>query len=225
MATTEMNGHFSKPSHHALLIGIDAYQQKPLQGAVRDVQRIQAYLQEVLPSISVITLTASNCLKAESNIPVEDPQRWLTHHNIRSAFRRITDLAREGDFVYIYFSGHGTRETLNAKSYNEFSGDLAFVILTSVVEDPETYLFGRSFAYLMNGMVLKGLVVTAILDCCYAGSVYRCEGSSDPGIRCLPFDKGIASRVSIEGAQPSDIPSNFEHRDASMLPNWLINLA
>jgi hypothetical protein len=80
---------------------------------------------------------------------------------------------------------------------------------------------GLNTGILLKAMVDKGLVVTVVLDCCFSASVYRRD---DLSIRYLPYDAEIDSKYPInpkkslggEAGHPAS-------RDASMLPNWLIN--
>ncbi|ETS81127.1 hypothetical protein PFICI_06129 [Pestalotiopsis fici W106-1] len=220
-----MDDQFTKPAHHAILIGIDAYQQNPLKGAVQDVLEIQAHLTETLDSVDIIMLTAPKTIGVKSSVPVERLQLWPTRQNIYSAFEVVTKSAEAGDFVYIHFSGHGTREEPNGRSYNQATGDLALVVLTGNEEDPETYLWGRSLAFSVNAMVNKGLVVTLVLDCCFSASVYRPPGSERGGVnnRFKLYDKAIASRFPPPGRIFDGRNSTSDIRDASMLSNWLIN--
>lgn len=214
-----MDDQHTTPGHHAILIGINAYQQKPLKGAVRDVQDIQTHLTETLDSINITILTATQSTNPELSVPIEDPWLWPTRQNIISAFEKVTASAKAGDFVYIHFSGHGTRQIPNSKSYNEATGDVALVVPTGNKEDPETYLQGRSLAYLVKALVTGGLVVTLVLDCCFSGSVYR----DDPSVRFLPYDGAIGSQVPLDGRPPLDNKiSDSKNRDASM-PDWVIN--
>ena len=47
-----MNGEHIVPSHYAILIGINAYPDKPLKSCVRDVQKIKECLESKLPSVN-----------------------------------------------------------------------------------------------------------------------------------------------------------------------------
>jgi len=68
-------------------------------------------------------------------------------------------------------------------------------------------------------MVENGLVMTLILDCCFSASVYRRD---DPSIHFLPYDAEIDSKYSLDAGNilENEITA---YRDASMIPNWLIN--
>ncbi|KAJ3577746.1 hypothetical protein NPX13_g2820 [Xylaria arbuscula] len=213
-----MRQQHAVPSHYAILIGINCYKTKPLNGAVRDVQNAKARLEEALQPVHIRMFMATKSTDPTHCNPIEDPQLWPTKKNITSTFDEITELAAPGDFIYIHYSGHGTRQEPDIRSYNQSSGDLALVLLTGDEKNPETYLFGRSLAYRLNAMVEKGLVVTVVLDCCFSASIYR--NVHDPSVRLLPYDLEIGSQSKED--TPLQL-GGFEYRDVSMLPNWLID--
>ena len=211
-----MDGQDSIVTHYAILIGIDGYPDKPLKSCVRDVQDTKMYLESILHgSVEVQMITASQ-IGPKSPDAVKDRELWPTYHNVISAFKRVTSLARAGDFVYIHYSGHGTRKPPFGEFTNS-TGDLALVLLTK--ENRETCLWGSELASLLDDMVNKGLVITLVLDCCFSGSVYRRD---DPSIRFLPCTAEMVSQY------PPDLERSFKdeilpYRNVSMRPNWLIN--
>ncbi|KAI8629556.1 hypothetical protein F5Y19DRAFT_85859 [Xylariaceae sp. FL1651] len=217
-----MSDRSTAPRHYAILIGIDCYSGKPLKGSVLDIQSIKTHLERTLHFVQVRTLIAPARSDYSSVSATADDATWPTYYNIKSAMEEITGLITVGDFVYIHFSGHGTRERPHERSSNQ-SGDLALVVLTGNQKEPETYLFGRSLAYTLNGMVRKGASVTLVLDCCFSASVYR---HGDPNVRFLPYDGGIGLKVPIEPRQRLDHDSRIythEMREASMKANWLLD--
>jgi hypothetical protein len=218
-----MSGQRNVVTQYALLIGIDAYPELSFNSCVRDVRNIANYLKGVLNSVHIQVLTATKSADSEFCSPTEDPSFWPTHQNVLSAFEKITVQAKAGDFVYIHYSGHGTRTPW--EPYNEFSnrstGDLALVLLDGGKDNHVKHLWGSRLAFSLKAMVEKGLVVTLVLDCCFSGSVSR---RKDPSIRYLPYDSEPDSNFPLapeqslaRGADP------LANRDASMLPNWLLN--
>jgi len=207
-------------THYAILIGINAYQDKPLKGCVRDVQNIKTYLEGVLNPIHIQMFTATESANPESSSPTEDPMLWPTYHNVTSALEKITSSAKTGDFVYIHYSGHGTRGEPCSEFSNNSTGDLALVLLDGGKESHVRYLWGPRLAISLKAMVDKGLVVTLVLDCCFSASVYR----RDPGIRFLPYDAEVDLKFPLDPEKSlGDGAGGPASRDASMLPNWLIN--
>jgi hypothetical protein len=205
--------------HYAILIGIDAYPSEPLTSCVRDVQMIKGCLEDKLRSVEIRTLTASKNPDPVIVTPLEEPERWPTYRNMTSIFERITSRARPGDFVYIHYSGHGTRLTPCFDFSNQSTGDLALVLLEGD-QSPEISLRGPRLARFLKDMVDKELVVTLVLDCCFSATVYRNGG---PSVRYLPYDLATASGRSLDPENGfTGRGTRSANRDASMRDNWLV---
>ena len=213
-------------THFAILIGINAYPDQPLKYCVQDVESIKTYLEKPSKLIHIQLLTASVSVKPESFNTCEDPVLLPTYENVIAAFEKVSSLAKDRDFVYIHYSGHGTREKpdLDDELSNKNTGDLALVLLNGRKGDPLKYLWGQDLAGLIKSMVERRLVVTLALDCCFSATVYRRD---DPSIRFLPYDTKIGSKFPLNGMDPGTSlqygVGSSATRDASMLPNWLIN--
>ena len=210
------------PSYHVILIGINTYKEKPLNGCVRDVRAIQEFLCEnVKAPLSVHILIDGELADL---IPKEHQRRQSckpTYTNVISALQKVIEKSKQGDFVYIHFSGHGTMQTPESRFSNTATGDLALILLHEEDDDRTKCLEGPRLAISLKAMADHGLIVTLVLDCCFSASVYRWN---NPDIRSLPYaavtdpaetsytQRGFATR-----------PLKPNKRDFSMLPNWLIN--
>ena len=202
------------PTHYAILIGIDAYPSRPLKSCVRDVQKIKECLESKLPSVDIQTLTASG-----GNTPLEHPESWPTCHNVTSVLEMVTSRAQPGNFIYIHYSGHGTRLEPCYELSSQSTGDLALVLLD---EDSsrERLLPGPRLAGLLKSMVDKALVITLVLDCCFSASVYR---NGDPNVRYLSCGRiGPLTYPPIPENDLADRNTRSTSRDASMRDNWLL---
>jgi hypothetical protein len=209
------------PKYYAVLIGIDAYPERPLNSCVSDVQRIKDILDEKVVLADIQTLTASRSLIADVLTPAEDPERWPTCRNVTLALEKIICEAKRGDFVYIHYSGHGTRIT--ASTFFAFSnastGDLALVLLGGERGERVNCLKGPTLAGLLNTMVNIGLIVTIVLDCCFSAAVYRSDAQDvryflyDPKEDCSQYPEDIVV----------DINTRSTIHDASMQDNWLVD--
>ncbi len=80
-------------ANKALLIGIDRYPEKPLQGAVNDVLRMKALLDKLFPS-----------LPFEVSVRPNDA---CTRAGILERLGWLVDGVRPGDRLLFHFSGHG----------------------------------------------------------------------------------------------------------------------
>lgn len=212
----------SKPTHHAILVGINAYPDNPLKGCARDIQRIKTLLKQQPGPINIQAFTATPSSQDENVGLVEDPKLWPTYNNVTAALRETTVRARPGDHVYVHYSGHGTRFEPSSEFSNRSTGDLALVLLDGENGDLVRPFGGHRLALALNAMVMKGLAVTLVLDCCFAASVYR---FGHPKVKFIPLSPKWSSSSSagtMHVAEEKDTPLS-DYRDVSMLPSWLVN--
>ena len=203
------------PAHYAILIGINAYPSKPLESCVRDVQKIKECLEIKLSWVDIQTLTASG-----GDTPLEHPESWPTCRNVTSALEKVTSQAQPGDFIYIHYSGHGTRKDPCYEFSSQPTGDLALVLLDDKDSNRETFLLGPRLAGLLKPMVDKALVITLVLDCCFSATVYRTD---DPNVRYLSYGRvGALTYPPISEHDLADGNTYSPSRDASMSDNWLL---
>ncbi|KAF4473438.1 caspase [Fusarium agapanthi] len=211
-----MAAYESSTDHYAILIGINAYPDRPLTSCVRDVEKIKSLLERQLKgSVDIQTLTSSESLSLDSESTSNAQELhvdWPTCRNVILAFEKVTSKARPGDCVYIHYSGHGTRKKPSFENSNQSTGDLALVLLEGH-QSPETYLRGPRLAWLLKAMTDKGLSVTVVLDCCFSASVYR-NSAADDNVRFLP---------DSEADVYADDSMRSVHRDGSMRDNWLLD--
>jgi GH24 family phage-related lysozyme (muramidase)/uncharacterized caspase-like protein len=85
-----------QPASHALLIGVGDYQAPgvlPLKGPENDLRLMRDLLMHRfgIPEGSITTLQ----------------DRDATHTNIQQSFSQLAERVKHGDFVYVYYSGHG----------------------------------------------------------------------------------------------------------------------
>ncbi|KAF2823977.1 hypothetical protein CC86DRAFT_237332, partial [Ophiobolus disseminans] len=199
---------------YAVLVGINSYPEQPLRGCVRDVAEIGKYLEHATSRLKIQTFVTTESVDKDSTT-------HPTYRNVTFALRAISLEAKAGDYVYIHFSGHGTKIEPDDDFSNKTTGDLALVLLDTRDDDSVTYLTGATLArYYLDPMVRKGLVVTLVLDCCFSASVYRRDGAA---VRFLPYnarndlyDPEIAELLGPE-------PASRAGRNASMQKNWLMD--
>lgn len=193
----------------AVLIGIDFYHEKPLEGSVRDVDMIQKCLTET----HITRLTASGPIDADTIQPPEDPSLWPTLKNLTACLSQIQLLSSAGDHIYIHYSGHGTRTP---------RGELALAFLDGGNIGDVDSLSGLNLARIINQMAKQRLKVTLVLDCCFSGALVRSESQTE--VRYIECNSTIEVEDSIT-CHDTEEPTidAFRTRDASMLANWLIN--
>ena len=125
-----MNNAPSLPKYHAILVGINSYPRKPLRGCVRDVRAMHHYLLDNSrkPLHAELLIADGNADVEQSSLSQESCLR-PTYANVTSVLADVARSANSGDFVYIHFSGHGTRATPDSRFSNMSTGDLALVLL------------------------------------------------------------------------------------------------
>ncbi|EEU43736.1 uncharacterized protein NECHADRAFT_101119 [Fusarium vanettenii 77-13-4] len=199
-------------THYALLVGIACYPgDQSLKGYVNDVQELEKCLRKDRKNLDIKTLTATPAaptspvaparpVTQESCYPTEDEAFLPTYDNVWLNLNSIISRASSGDFVYIHFSGHGTKGKPGIH-----------------------YLHGQGLGVLLKAAVDKGLKLTLVLDCCYSGSVVR----NDEVSRCLPYDSEVDKKYppfQWPAALTADSAVSYPtKRGASMGINWLIN--
>jgi hypothetical protein len=211
------------PSRYAILIGIDAYHDNPLQGCIADVQEISNILGRSVDDVRTYTFTATPnpergpsqpaCLEREESRP--------TYENISSCLEQITEKAQPGSHVYIHYSGHSTVTPPDEHDpySNTDKGDLALAVLHGPSASEIRYLYGGELAMSLKHMVEKGATVTMVLDCCYAGSTMR----NDDAVRFIEYDPEIEEKYPPRQwpAEGSQRPEE-SRRQVSMTSNWMV---
>lgn len=211
----------SATAHWALLIGINFYVEEIcLEGCVRDVETTRQYLEAGPTPVNIKMLTATKPSDPSSRLPIEAPDSRPTDKNLIAELKRIQGQAKEGDTVYIHYSGHGTRIPVSGERCCE-SGNLAFALLEENGRGC-AYFRGYMLAGCLRKMVDQGLLVTLVLDCCYSGSVHRTGSIQDIGIRTIDYNPAVDS-VSLEELPPGVCHPGNGFRDARMTDQWLID--
>ncbi|KAF4343932.1 caspase [Fusarium beomiforme] len=190
---------------------------------VRDTQHIRSLLEQQPFPVEVQIFTATESSEANTPGPIEDRAIWPTYNNITGALRAIPSRAQAGDYIYIHYSGHGTRIAPTGKPFsNRHTGDLALALLGGENGDEVSPLGGFALAGILNGMVTKGLIVTLVLDCCFAASIFRLDRSD---VRFLRIDPELASAYfdQNDSAEENEDAAGSGYRDADMLPSWLVD--
>jgi hypothetical protein len=115
--------------------------------------------------------------------PSEPPDQWPTYENMVRSFRWLTETAKQGDLVYIHYSGHGGRTDTIVPQLKGPKGLDEALVPTDIGNSSARYLRDVELAKLLREMADKGLVVTAVLDCCHSGGATRGPLRRDPAPR------------------------------------------
>jgi hypothetical protein len=165
---------------HVLLIGIDSYLggAPPLGGCVNDIDAVQRVLLDRIkvPAKSIRRLAAP--LNDGVVRPVEVDTEPPTRLGVLAALTAISEMVRDGDRVFIYYSGHGTRRFVKTTDGRRYYRE-AIVPHDNIVFDAETgeereqLVFDWELNLLLSRISRKTTRVTVVLDCCCSAGATR----------------------------------------------------
>ncbi|KAI1361713.1 caspase domain-containing protein [Xylaria arbuscula] len=212
------------PTHFALFIGVNADDERPLKGCVRDVREISKHVNNSLFRVHTQIFTAQD---PSTRFEITDQLESLaTYSNIKAGLDTILSIAQPGSYVYIHYSGHGVRIKASSEFSNWATGDLALNVLEDSSSVDTRPFPGLELAKILRHMVSQGLLVTLVLDCCFSGSVVRGHRSRYSQVRYRQFRRtspDIAPSLLEVDTENEDEDEVDEKRDISMLPNWLVD--
>jgi hypothetical protein len=182
----------ARASRHALIIGVGNYQADgipSLKGVRHDVD-------------SAVTI-AKNMGVAEGNITFLRDQE-ATADGIRNAIAQVARNTREGDRVFIYYSGHGTRWIDAAYDPNSCTEGL-------LAADGRA-LTNREISALLAPIAKKSEKLLVFYDACHSGGVANQPlktRSLAPGTKLTPkFVSGVSPALCAK-------PTNMKTRSLS----------
>jgi Caspase domain len=181
---------------HALLIGVSGYpslaQNKRLRGPANDVQIMRASLLQSGIASSAITTLADGVTDQTAKPAQTNPQSSLpTKQNIISGLRGLAQRARPGDWVIVYFSGHGSQQPqppaskLSLGTYIEPDG-LDEIFLPYDVSRwngakgaVDGALIDDEIGHEFDKITKRGIKLWAIFDTCHSGGMAKSINLSD----------------------------------------------
>ncbi len=148
---------------YSVLVGINGYPAKPLQGCINDVDSIETYLNSVYRKeyVSIKRLT-------------DNDQTLPTRNNLIQAFDHFQQ-AEAGDVCLFYYSGHGSYSAAPEEFWTDTSGFVqSFVMQDSRVPGGRD-LLDKELGYLIWKTMAEKEDVTfvAITDCCHSGTITK----------------------------------------------------
>jgi hypothetical protein len=181
---------------HALLIGIDAYRERPLYGCVNDVNAVEAWLLDAGVERAFLRKLIAPHKRA---VPVDEQP---TLGNLRAA---LSDLAtarvEHGERVFIYYSGHGVRHLGDLPNGRRFARE-ALVPSDAWRDDGSMQLlFDTELNQILSTISTRGAYLTCVFDCCHSGGVTR--GPSRDGV-AGGSDRGFElGNIEVDNAPPA----------------------
>ena len=208
----------ASPGRWGILVGINFYVTDTcLEGCIQDVELAEHYFRTAPWPMDIVTFTATKPVDEASKRPQESADALPTYENVNAALKRVLEKSKQGDLVYIHYSGHGTRKTGTGK-YSSTAGNLALVLYDDL--HGSRYLYGSLLASALHKMVEKGLLVTIVFDCCFSGSAMR---QSDASVRAAEYDPTIEAAYPLEEPEVHEDERDWSLRDGRHLPIWLVD--
>lgn len=203
----------SQSKLYALLIGINHYETNPyyqnLMGAVRDIDLLYEYLTKTL---QIPPEQIKKLISEEEETSKNQPTRVTfqekilpTYENIVKTFNEVTKQAKEGDLIYIHYSGHGgSAKTIFPEIKPELQDE---GIVPSDIGESGRYLRDVEIATLLKRMTDKRLVVSVVFDSCHSGGATRGDYTIRGGEQTDNNDRPQTSLV----AEKDELIKNWKH--------------
>ncbi|MCX6251728.1 MAG: caspase family protein [Bacteroidetes bacterium] len=115
--------------------------------------------------------------------------------SILSHFKKLLDQSQQGDYVVIFFAGHGS-QVKNSLSKEADKKDESIVTADSWKGAND--IRDKELAVEFNKFIDKGIVLTVIFDCCHSGSLGRGCISALPKFRsCDPIETDVKDDTEV----------------------------
>ncbi|KAK0650737.1 Metacaspase-9 [Lasiodiplodia hormozganensis] len=201
----------------ALLIGIDYYDQfndrENLHGCVSDVEAVQDALHQsgLIPKEHIRMLRGP--------IPHgKYPKPWAPirpgRNEIIAAIQHINSQSNRGDFVYLHFSGHGTRQETVYQKRGTGKDEAMCCADGNIIRDVE-------LGVLLDDMAARGITVLTVLDCCHSGGATRTSDDDDDGWRPRErAQKLVPQETAWMGLDTIDSTSSSQEGPAAKSEHW-----
>ncbi|HEU4564459.1 MAG TPA: caspase family protein [Gemmatimonadaceae bacterium] len=172
----------------ALCIGIDRYEQRPLEGCVADARQWSAALEGLGFEPPTLLLDAD-----------------ATRQAILGALRRLVRASRAGDVVVLQYAGHGTQLPDVGGDERAPAGTRGLdEAIIPIGEEDGAFIIDDDLAAVFAG-IPAGVNVTCLMDCCYSGTITRLAVG------------GAAAEHAEDGDSPAELRPRFIRATSEMI--------
>src|SRR6185503_13187207 len=226
------HGTSDAPTFRALRIGCDHYfpnrlpdgaSYRSLSGCVSDIDRVERMLRaRIAMPLAITRLTASN----GEHRPVEPSTDWPTAANLRARLEDVIAQAREGDQVYIHYSGHGGR-VVTAHADLKGAGAVDEALVPIDIGNPEivagNYLRDVELAGLVTRLAAKigagtpgSGALSLTFDSCHSGGTVRGGPVTAAAIalRCATYETGAIATLDTTALAAGEQAATAQARQA-----------
>lgn len=201
---------------YAVLVGVGQYphlrDSLQLKGPANDVRLFRDYL------LHVEGFQESHIFSLSDNTPTTWPER----DNILATLDNLEARVEEGDFVLLYFSGHGARQPAGPGATEELDGYDEIFLARDVKEwneaigSVENAIVDDEIGAFIQSYRLKGVDVWLIFDSCHSGTMTR--GVGDDEVRTRKVHYGELGQPTVQSA-PVTEPQTSAFADAPDAPS------
>lgn len=174
-----LSAHFAHAETRALLVGVSVYPHLPgknLEGPANDLPLMRSALNR-------LAVRPENVLELSE---AAGPAQWPTRANILAGLDRLVQNSAAGDWVLVYFSGHGAQVPQTAatrRAHPETDGlDEVFLPRDTTRWQParglvEGAIVDDELGAWFDRIRARGAHIWAIFDTCHAGDLTRAGGT------------------------------------------------
>ncbi len=165
---------------YGLLIGIDDYATNKLHQCVKDISKVEQYLETLnnfFQEVNLKTLTNEKATKEKIVVHIQD----------------FLSQASDQDVALLYYSGHGAQEETLGRFVDEHSGLIDCLVGYDGDKDTGYLLADKEFRYLFSRFKNNPHLIT-VFDCCHSGDIVR---------NFIETDKGEVKARRLNGSFPA----------------------
>ncbi len=199
----------SNPSsnYRAVLIGIDDYTQRPLNGCVNDIDQIEGILLDRL-GVPPERITRFAAPRSGAASTTRLPSLSPTRDELRNFLNRLAEEVGPDDLVFLYYSGHGSRVDDPGERTPHRPRGAGPPRLLERRRAPQRLLYDFELNCLLARIAGRAGDLTVVLDCCHSASAARGAGTAprSPISRTSPRAPGRGPGQGHCGAAAGLIP-------------------
>ena len=182
-------------TRRAVLIGIDAYTKKPLDGCVSDATMMAELLE-----------TKFSFEKANITLMLNEAAR---RDAVLSELDQLVDLTQAGDVAFVFYAGHGS-QSINSDNTESSGYDSTF----NVSDNPREDILDDEIAERLSALDEKTQYTVMVVDACNSGTLGRSAAASGkerwtPPIQRSELPAAALHASATRGASRSVAPANY----------------
>ena len=201
----------------ALLVGANIYNipgVMDLQGPLNDMNSVEALLRQ----------------RGATDITVIKNEQ-VTRSHVETAFHALGQRSKPGDWVVLFYAGHGAQAEAQVKGVKKNDLD-DFLVLPGIKPDkpdPETYIMSADLRSWLLSYVPADVTVVQIVDACHSGTLQRKIdlAARHPRARVAFQNRGAEGALTLTtrpGPHFDTLPNSIRAKLGAADPEYLPNV-